>query len=519
MDEKIDDILEDEPIVDNELSCEDFSARLADINLFCKSPYAYCSQKSIPIFEDPLLRAEELSLAKGVFGEAKAHELELLDPCTGLSVLHSAAYFGTCSALALAAERAANLNVRTKKGMAPLHFAVANQQTEAVKVLVQRGAEVAIANNQGDTPLHLACIKHNPDILESLLQRGKGDMGFESERQFFMERVFQAVNSQGNTPMSVAVLNGQVETVKFFVDFATEEIAGAEFTDMEGNTLLHVAAGRGDKEMVRTLVERCPRSLRLGARNKEGKTAFDVAHEHFFADCCVEIETASAGEVEKSGYDIEEDKHFVENLPLQDSQEKGLNAFKELWVHIDLKGAPPRQEFYRRLFDLLRESEVTGILLEVEDMVEFTGIYSCIRRDNCYTDHQLQWILQQAESAHMQVVPLIQCFGHLEFMLKHKEFAMLREAPDSYYNLCPSNPEAVKVVTGYIAQVLNKFPNAKYLHIGADEILLIGACPDCKLFLIENSRNSLYFNHINKIIRKVKQIRDIEILIWDDMIR
>eukprot|EP00826_Nyctotherus_ovalis_P015338 TRINITY_DN1434_c0_g2_i1.p1 TRINITY_DN1434_c0_g2~~TRINITY_DN1434_c0_g2_i1.p1 ORF type:complete len:517 (+),score=145.96 TRINITY_DN1434_c0_g2_i1:133-1683(+) len=516
MDEKIDDILEDEPIVDNELSCENFSAQLADINLFCKSPYTYCSQKSIPIFEDPLIRAEEIALAKSVFGEAKAHDLELLDPTTGLSVLHSAAYFGTCSALVLAAERGANLNVGTEKGMAPLHFAVVGQRADAVKVLIERGAEVAVANYQGDTPLHLACIKHNADILESLLQRGKGDMGFESERQFLMERVFQVVNSQGNTPMSVAVLNGQVETVKLFIDIATEEIAGAGFTDMKGNTLLHLAADRGDKKMVRTLIQHCPRSIRLCARNKEGRTAFDVAHEHFFSDCCEEIKTASAKEIEKGGYDVEEDKYFTENLSLQ---EKELNPFKELWVHIDLKGAPPRQEFYKRLFELLQENEVTGILLEVEDMVEFTGIYSCIRRNNYYTDEQLQWIVRQAESSHMQVVPLIQCFGHLEFMLKHKEFAILREAPDSYYNLCPSHPEAVKVITGYIAQVLNKFPRAKYLHIGADEILLIGACPDCKLFLIENSRNSLYFNHVNKIIRKVKQIRDVEILIWDDMIR
>jgi len=509
MDDKIDfDIINPEPISDNDLPCED---RLEDIVMFCKSPYNYCIHKSIPIssFEKPLITEEELSLAKSVFEDIKVIELETLDPITGLSPIHCAAYFGNSSALIVASELGANLNVGTKKGMRAIHYAVVNKQVETLKILIERGAEVAIANNQGDTALHLACIQDNIEILKCLLDKGK--MKYE---------MFQAVNSQGNTAMSVAVLNGQSKAVEFFVNISTEEIAGAGFVDIKGNTLLHLAAKRGDKEMVKTLIKMCPKSIKLNTKNKEGKKAFDLAHERFFSDCCEIIE---AGVLEKdlvkNEYETDlsdDDKYFTENIQLQD---KSLNPFKELWVHIDLKGAPPRQEFYAKLFELLKENEVTGVLLEVEDMIEFTGIYSCIRRENYYTDEQLQWIIQQAESYHMQVIPLIQCFGHLEFILKHKEFSMLREAPDSYFNLCPSNPASAKIMAGYIGQVLSKFPHAKYLHIGADEIFLMGACADCKLFLMENSRNSLFFNHVNKIIRKVKEIRDVEILIWDDMIR
>ena len=41
------------------------------------------------------------------------------------------------------------------------------------------------------------------------------------------------------------------------------------------------------------------------------------------------------------------------------------------------------------------------------------------RRANHYTEAEVTEILAAAEAAGLHVIPLVQCFGHLEWLLKH----------------------------------------------------------------------------------------------------
>lgn len=396
------------------------------------------------------------------------------------------------------------MNLPTRKGTRPLHLAILNDQSPAVQCLLDRGASVAATNNACDSALHMACVKHNPQILQLLLQSCT-----RTREECYLQ------NSQGFTPIAIATLNNQPEIVRTLVSSLGEEASGAGFVDDKGgNTLLHLAAEKGFSDVMRVLVEDCKQTVKIEAKNRAGKSAYDLAHEHFFAACCsiIEHERTRLG-LDEEGEESEDKDYNKEGA------DKAARPFKELWVHVDLKGAPPKPEFFSKLFDLLRNYEVTGILLEVEDMLDFTGSLACIRRPNYYTDEQIQWIIKEADAHHMQTVPLVQCFGHLEFMLKRKEFSKLRELADSYLDICPSHPETMKVITSYIGQVLQKFPAAKSLHIGADEVCFIGSCAECKLNLIESSRDDLYFRYLEQLIKEVKKTREVEIMIWDDMIR
>jgi hexosaminidase len=102
---------------------------------------------------------------------------------------------------------------------------------------------------------------------------------------------------------------------------------------------------------------------------------------------------------------------------------KGL----ERLVHIDLKGAPPRLEYFRKLFPFLKDHGATGILLEYEDMFPFTGVLQEARHGNAYSLNDIIMIRQIARENGMYIVPLIQTYGHLEWLLKVKTFAHLRE--------------------------------------------------------------------------------------------
>jgi hypothetical protein len=121
-------------------------------------------------------------------------------------------------------------------------------------------------------------------------------------------------------------------------------------------------------------------------------------------------------------------------------------------VHLDLKGAPPKVSYLRNIFPLLKEAGATSILIEYEDMFPFWGPLRNISAGNAYTASDVQAIQNLAAQNDLAVIPLIQTFGHMEFVLKLDEFKHLREVPIYPESICPSNEEGWKLIQQMIDQ-------------------------------------------------------------------
>lgn len=120
----------------------------------------------------------------------------------------------------------------------------------------------------------------------------------------------------------------------------------------------------------------------------------------------------------------------------------------ERFVHLDLKGAAPKIDYYERLFPYLRLLGATGLLIEYEDMFPFTGHLAPIQHGLAYTKGDIQRIIDLATMNTLKVMPLLQVYGHLEYVLKLKEFMHLRE--DSRYPqvITPCLEESYKLIFG-----------------------------------------------------------------------
>lgn len=90
---------------------------------------------------------------------------------------------------------------------------------------------------------------------------------------------------------------------------------------------------------------------------------------------------------------------------------------------------------------------------EYEDMFPYNGILKNISARNAYTEEQIKDILKLARSYQLEVIPLIQTFGHVEFALKHEEWAKLREVPGSPQALCPSKNSSMNFIREMAYQV------------------------------------------------------------------
>lgn len=191
-------------------------------------------------------------------------------------------------------------------------------------------------------------------------------------------------------------------------------------------------------------------------------------------------------------------------------------------VHLDLKGAAPKIEYYQQLLPMLREFGATGLLIEYEDMFPYSGELEEIQHTYPYSKDNISVILQMAEENNLMIIPLVQTIGHFEFVLKHERFRSLCEVPDFPSALCPSNPDSLTAVTMMIDQVMALHPVVQSFHIGADEVYHLGVCERCKKkMLLENLTTiQLFFAHIRAVCLYIKQkYPHVTIIMWDDMLR
>lgn len=242
---------------------------------------------------------------------------------------------------------------------------------------------------------------------------------------------------------------------------------------------------------------------------------------------------------------IEQNKPAVKQVRVQPAKNKhpAINAIKELdqqlsdyprltlegnfvptnlWVHFDFKGAPPKPSYFISLLPLLQNMGFNGLLIEWEDMFPYKGkLFEAINGD-AYSMNHVEKMLAAAKEYKFEVVPLVQTFGHLEWILKLKEFKHLRD--DSLYPqvICIGSEEAWHIISDMINQVadVHKRFGMNYFHIGADEVFNFGTCNET-LNLIQKlgSRDKAFSWHVSRTANFVKkQFASTTVLIWHDMI-
>ncbi|VDM49976.1 unnamed protein product [Toxocara canis] len=144
-------------------------------------------------------------------------------------------------------------------------------------------------------------------------------------------------------------------------------------------------------------------------------------------------------------------------------------------VHVDLKGGAWRMGFFNETFRMLKLLGATGILLEWEDMFPFSGRLAAAVNGDAYSREQVNQILEGARTNGLKVIPLVQTFGHLEWILKLEQFAHLREAAAYPQVICFSSDEAWQLLQEMIDEVMSvhaKF-GMQFFHMGADEVFQV----------------------------------------------
>ncbi|KRT78900.1 glycoside hydrolase [Oryctes borbonicus] len=199
-------------------------------------------------------------------------------------------------------------------------------------------------------------------------------------------------------------------------------------------------------------------------------------------------------------------------------------------IHLDLKGAPPKLSYLEKFFPFVKDIGATGLLIEWEDTFPYTkeliqigGLSHSAQVSNApYSIEEARQILELAADSGLMVIPLVQTFGHMEFVLKHEQWRSLREIEAYPSSMCPSNSGTMPLIRNLVKQILGFHPDIQYLHIGADEVWHLGSCPTCtkRVQSSKHGKAALYLEHVTEVAQYIKEnYPNLKIIIWDDMLR
>ncbi|XP_030063981.1 hexosaminidase D isoform X2 [Microcaecilia unicolor] len=191
-------------------------------------------------------------------------------------------------------------------------------------------------------------------------------------------------------------------------------------------------------------------------------------------------------------------------------------------VHLDLKGAPPKVSYLAEVFPLFHSLGANGLLIEYEDMFPYEGKLKELRAQYAYSPSDIEEILNLAKLHNLEVIPLVQTFGHLEFVLKHETFSHLREVKMFPNGLNPHKKDSLKLIQAMIDQVLALHPGVRWFHIGADEVYYLGEGEESKQQLQQETVTveKLFLSHLCAVASYViSSCPAVTPVAWDDMLR
>uniref|UniRef100_A0A0N5A9J8 beta-N-acetylhexosaminidase n=1 Tax=Syphacia muris TaxID=451379 RepID=A0A0N5A9J8_9BILA len=234
-----------------------------------------------------------------------------------------------------------------------------------------------------------------------------------------------------------------------------------------------------------------------------------------------QVKDSFKGKFLDDGIGNKREKKYINDVPYPMLSSEGNFIPIQRIVHLDLKGGAYRPYFFDEIFQLLKNLGATGVLIEWEDMFPYKGRLAAAKNGNAYSMEDVHRILSSARNHGLEIIPLLQTFGHLEWILKLEDFSHLREAAAYPQVICFASEEAMDLIKEMIDEVfaVHFQYGLNYFHMGADEVFQIGYCnSSLKVLQREGSKEKAMLWHMARVARYIRSKKNISVMAWHDMV-
>ena len=176
--------------------------------------------------------------------------------------------------------------------------------------------------------------------------------------------------------------------------------------------------------------------------------------------------------------------------PKADFEVKGFH----LDLRIQVMKMPALKEFALRL----SKNGINTLVMEWEGTYPFEK-HAVIANKYAYSRAEVKSFIAYCDSLKIDVIPLQQSFGHVEYILKNYRYKALREDQKDYSQVNPIKEELCKALFTDLYTDLISTHKSKYFHIGGDETYLLGKSPESKRKADSLGMGRLYGDYIKML--------------------
>lgn len=171
-----------------------------------------------------------------------------LSPWGGVSPLQYAAKKGWVGVCSMLLERNAEVDHKSAGGMTALHWAVQENQLSVVSLLLQAGANALERASNGLTPLH--CVDLRQDCIPTVRQLVQFGADIDDSNEFSQSLLHTSI-AAGNIDLALWLASNG---------------ANVNFQDVNGQTVLQLAALHGNASLVTDLLHRVAMAGQLDSK-------------------------------------------------------------------------------------------------------------------------------------------------------------------------------------------------------------------------------------------------------------
>ena len=182
-----------------------------------------------------------------------------------------------------------------------------------------------------------------------------------------------------------------------------------------------------------------------------------------------------------------------------------------LVLHLDFNTIQLKREAVLENLRIAADAGYNAVLWEVENKIRWTTCPECVHPE-AFSKDEFREILAESRKLGLRPIPLLQTFGHAEYVLMkaHPEWKEKASDPACY---CVSNPEVHTFLKRMVDEYLEVFGPVEDFHLGGDEAAAFGSCPVCS----KRGRMDLYAEHLNVVSEALRE-KGIRPGIWCDMV-
>jgi len=182
-------------------------------------------------------------------------------------------------------------------------------------------------------------------------------------------------------------------------------------------------------------------------------------------------------------------------------------------LHLDFNSVRLERRTVEETLEAAAKDGYNAILWEVEDKVRWETCPE-VAHSEAFSKDEFRELLAKAKTLGLKPIPLLQTFGHAEYVLEKEPYRRFRELAAEEDCYCVSKPEVRVFLKKWIREHLDLFGDeVADFHLGGDEARVFGSCRTCA----KRDRMALYAEHLLDVSQELRA-RNIRPGIWCDMI-